>query len=136
MSDMHDMKNALLKTLTEVERFIQREMHSERMTKTATDAAAKYEALDAQIKTSQQNLNALTAEKEALLSGARKQAGDIIKEAEAKRQEAELALVDARKADQKAKDALAEAEKTRLVHETILNDVTAQKDKLRAVLAP
>lgn len=134
MSDTENLKEILVKTLGGIDTLIQRENHSDRLVKAASDAAKRLDDLETKIKASQQQLVDLEAQKETSISSAKKLSLEIVKEADAKLAAAEASLLNAKKTEKQAQERLVEAETTRQTYENMLNAVQAQKDKLRVAL--
>lgn len=135
MQETDEAKNILTKAMEVIESMAKRENHAERMTKISADAAKQYEELANKIKNAQAHLVSLEANKKELLLDASRKASDILAVAQETQNKLDQKLEDAKKLEQKAQESLVLAENSRLAHEGALNEVLAQKEKLRAALA-
>ncbi len=135
MSENEDLKKVLVQALSGIDKLIQREGQVERLQKAAAEASKRLELLDEKTKAAQTLLKELEAGKEALLASSKREAIEILDKAKAKDAEADKRLASSKRTEQAAQDKLKEAELAQAVHQSALEEVLAQKRRLKEVLA-
>ena len=128
MSDLENLKKQLAE-------LIQSEQANARKQEEMNSTNKQLQGLHAQIQEAKDQLVAMKAESDGLRSRAAKDASEIISEANLIKADADAKLAHANMQDRNVAHKLQDAETLKAQYETLVSEISSQKEKLKAALA-
>ena len=134
MTDNEKLRAKILDTLDELNKLIQKESTSGQVIKMVVDETNRLAALQADASKLRDDIKLLQVEKGSIIDKAKNEADLIVKQAEVKNKEVGDRLSNTKRLERIAEENKVKAETIAATHQAALDDVIAQKEKIRAAL--
>lgn len=134
MSESADLKKLMESNTRAINALIQSELNSDRLKNETASNQRILDGLHEKIKTAQAELDSLKQDASKTASEAKKNAEDVLRDAELAKTQAMQSKLESARLMRLAQDRADEAQSLKTSYESALADVVAQKEKLKAAL--